>query len=170
MEFGHNFRRNHTERRSTTQGLATAVGAGTANITATSGSISGTTTLTVTAATLVSIAVTPANPSLVAGTTQQLTATGTFTDGTRKISPLQSRWSSDTNPVATVKKGLVTGVTAGVANVSAASGSVSGSTLVTVTAAQLVRSRSIRSLRTCLRACRSSSTATGTYTDGTTQD
>ena len=36
--------------------------------------------LTVTAATLVSIAVTPANPSIAKGTTQQFTATGTYTD------------------------------------------------------------------------------------------
>ena len=42
--------------------------------------------LTVTAAALVSIAVTPATPSIAKGTTQQFTATGTFSD------------SSDTEP------------------------------------------------------------------------
>ncbi len=155
---------------STTQGLATAVGAGTANITATSGSISGTTTLTVTAATLVSIAVTPANPSLVAGTTQQLTATGTFTDGSTQDLTASVTWSSDTNPVATVKKGLVTGVTAGVANVSAASGSASGSTLVTVTAAQLVSITINPQSANVPSGVPQQFTATGTYTDGTTQD
>ncbi len=155
---------------STTQGLATAVGAGTANISATSGSISGTTTLTVTAATLGSIAVTPANPSLVAGTTQQLTATGTFTDGSTQDLTASATWSSDTNPVATVKIGLVTGVTAGTANVSAASGSVSGSTLITVTAAQLVSIAINPQAANVPSGVPQQFTATGTYTDGTTQD
>ena len=40
----------------------------------------GSTVLTVTAATLQSIAVTPANPSIAKGLTQQFTATGTYSD------------------------------------------------------------------------------------------
>ncbi len=63
-------------------GLATGAGVGTSTITATSGAISGSTSLTVTAATLQSIAVTPANPSIAKGATQQFTATGTYSDGT----------------------------------------------------------------------------------------
>jgi hypothetical protein len=47
--------------------------------------VQGTTTLTVTAP-LVSIAVTPANPSIPVGLTQQFTATGT-----RGISPARQR-------------------------------------------------------------------------------
>ncbi len=54
---------------------------GTSNIRA---SLSGVTSpvdvLTVTAATLQSIAVTPANPSIAKGVTQQFTATGTYSD------------------------------------------------------------------------------------------
>ena len=47
----------------TTGGLATGAGTGSTTIQATSGSISGSTGLTVTAPVLVSIAVTPANPT-----------------------------------------------------------------------------------------------------------
>ena len=47
-----------------------------------SGCLSSATTLTVTPAVLASIAVTPANPSIAVGTTQQFTATGTLTDST----------------------------------------------------------------------------------------
>ena len=57
-----------------TGGLATTVGTGQSTISATLGTVTGTDTLTVTAATLVSIAVTPATPSIAKGLTQQFTA------------------------------------------------------------------------------------------------
>src|SRR5204862_4862789 len=55
-------------------GLATSVAAGTTPVTATLGLVSGNTTLTVTAATLSTIAVTPTDPSLAKGLTPQFTA------------------------------------------------------------------------------------------------
>src|SRR5581483_11982471 len=64
----------------TAAGLATGVGTGTSTISATLGGISGSTVLTVTAAALQSIAVTPANPTIAKGLTQQFTATGTYSD------------------------------------------------------------------------------------------
>jgi hypothetical protein len=152
------------------QGLAAGVSAGNSNITATSGSISGGTTITVTAAALVSIALTPSNPTIVAGATQQLTATGTFTDGTTQDLTASAVWTSDTNPVATVKKGLITSLTAGTANISAASGSISGSTLVTVTAAQLISIAVNPQAVSVPAGVPQQFTATGTYTDGSTQD
>src|SRR5262249_29503244 len=63
------------------QGLASTASQGTSTFTATFGSISGTTTLTVTPPVVVSIAVTPNDPSVAKGLTQQLTSTGTFSDG-----------------------------------------------------------------------------------------
>src|SRR5204862_4098789 len=62
-------------------GLATSVAQGSTTIAATFGSISGSSTLFVNAPALVSIAVTPANASVVIGSTQQFTATGTYTNG-----------------------------------------------------------------------------------------
>src|SRR5271170_4407413 len=61
---------------------ALGVGAGTAVLTATEGTLSGTSTLTVSAATLTAITVTPASPSIEVSNTLQLTATGTYSDGT----------------------------------------------------------------------------------------
>ena len=63
-----------------TRGLASAQGTGTTTITATAvgGLVSGSTSLTVTAATLVSIAVTPVDPFVAAGSTQAFVATGTY--------------------------------------------------------------------------------------------
>ncbi len=76
-------------------GLAKGVGQGSVTISATSGSITGNNTLTVTAAALTSIAVTPVNPSVALGTTQQFTATGTFTDGsTQNLTSTGVTWSA----------------------------------------------------------------------------
>src|SRR5690606_6449709 len=66
---------------------------GTVTITAISGAISGDTTLTVTAAELVSIAVTPANPNVALGNTQQFTATGTYTDASSTDLTASVTWS-----------------------------------------------------------------------------
>ena len=97
----------------TSGGLATALAAGSTTIQATSGSISGSTVLTVTAPVLVSIAVTPANPSIAAGQQQQFTATGTYSDGSHQNLTSTATWTSSAPSVATISSGgLATGVAA----------------------------------------------------------
>src|SRR6202040_3188932 len=123
----------------TSAGLATGVGVGTSNITA---SLNGITSpadlLTVTGATLQSIAVTPANPSITKGATQQFTATGTFSDGTTQNLTSSVTWSSGTTSIATINTtGLATGAGIGTSTITATSGVISGSTVLTVTAATL---------------------------------
>jgi hypothetical protein len=112
-------------------GLATGVGVGTSVITATSGSRSGNTTLTVTAAILQSIAVTPANPSIAIGLTMQFTATGTYTDGTSQDITASVTWTSGTTGVATIinASGLATAVSVGTSVITATSGGISGTAL-----------------------------------------
>ena len=51
---------------------------------------------------LTSIAVTPANPSVAKGLTQQFTATGTYTDGSTADLTSQVTWASATPSVATI--------------------------------------------------------------------
>ncbi len=119
-------------------GLATAIAAGSTNIQATSGSISGSTTLTVTAARLVLVAVTPANPTIAAGQQQQFTATGTYSDGSQQNLTSTAAWTSSAPSVATVSAGLATAIAAGSTNIQATSGSISGSTTLTVTAQPVV--------------------------------
>ena len=120
-----------------TQGLASAVAAGTASITATSGSIAGSATLTVNPATLVSIAITPQSPSISTGATQQFTATGTFSDNSKQNITTTVTWISGTVAVATISnasgtQGLATAVSAGTSTISASEGSISTSTELTV--------------------------------------
>jgi len=115
-------------------GLATGVAAGTSTIIATLGSISGSTILTVTPAILTSISVTPASPSVPAGTTQQFAASGVYSDGTSYDITTQVTWTSLPTSAATINSsGLATGVAAGTATITAASGSISGNTTLTVT-------------------------------------
>jgi hypothetical protein len=118
----------------TAAGLATAVGAGTSTISATLSGISGSTVMTVTAATLQSIAVTPANTSLPAGETEQFTATGTLSDGTTENLTSQVTWASSDTSWATINSaGLATAVGQGTSSVTATLNGISGSTVLTVT-------------------------------------
>ena len=96
-------------------GLATSVAQGTAPITATSGTISGSATLTVTAAVLTSIGVTPSTASVAAGYTEQFTATETYSHGTRQNLTTTANWTSAATSIATVKLhiGLATSVAQG---------------------------------------------------------
>jgi uncharacterized protein YjdB len=75
---------------------------------------------TVTQATLRSIAVTPASPTIAKGATQQFTATGTYSDGSTHNLTTSVVWTSATPTVATiVAGGLATGVGQGTSNITA---------------------------------------------------
>ena len=72
--------------------------------------------------------------SVRVGETAQLTATGTFTDGTTRDVTASVTWTSDAPTVASVDaSGKVTGKSAGTAHITATQGSVSGQATVTVT-------------------------------------
>jgi len=97
-----------------------------------------------TSATLVSLTVTPANPSLAAGTKQQFTATGTYKDGSKKNLTSSVTWTSTPPIVATISSaGLATAVAAGSTTIQATSGSITGSTGLTVTAGPALSQRSV---------------------------
>ncbi len=81
-----------------------------------------------------SIAVTATSMTVAVGATDQFTATCTYTDSTTAPCTNSVSWSSDTLTVATVNPaGLVTGVSAGSAKITASVGGVTGSANVTVT-------------------------------------
>ncbi|WP_395007487.1 Ig-like domain-containing protein [Undibacterium sp.] len=121
-------------------GLATGVSEGLATINANFNGRTGTAQLTVTPAlAIVSIAVSPLNPSATVGATQQFTATATYNDlSTANVSNTVV-WSSANPLVATVSnsapKGLASALSTGVTAISATQGLISGSTNFNVTAA-----------------------------------
>jgi hypothetical protein len=83
-------------------GLANGKKTGTVTISASSSGVTGTTTLTIGSGTLVSIAITPVNPSVTLGSMQQFTATGSFDDGTSQDITNTTHWSSSSASVATI--------------------------------------------------------------------
>jgi hypothetical protein len=115
------------------------VALGSATITATLGSVSGQTSLTVDSASLSTIVVTPANQSIVSGTPLQFTATGNFSDGSEYNLTSLVTWNSS-NACATISNatgsnGLATSVSEGSTTIAATQGNVSGNSTLTVTAA-----------------------------------
>src|SRR5207245_4576237 len=94
---------------------------------------SGTAAITVTSVPVASVTVSPAPASVQAGQTLQLTATPKDVNG----NPLTGRtitWSSSNTSVATVNSsGLVSGVVAGSATITATSEGQSGTAAITVT-------------------------------------
>jgi uncharacterized protein YjdB len=113
------------------------VAIGTVGVTATLGSVSGSTTHTVTPAVLVFLSLSPASLALASTGTAQVTATGLFSDGSAQDLTSSVTWTSSASAVAQVSnaagsQGLVTGITAGNASISAQLGAVSASLNVVV--------------------------------------
>jgi hypothetical protein len=155
----------------TTAGLATGAGVGTSTISATLNGIGGSTVLTVTPAALQSIAVTPTNPSIAKGLTQQFTATGTYSDTSTQNLTGQVTWASATTSVATITAaGLATGVGRGTSTISATLSGISGSTVLTVTPAALASIAVTPADSAIVKLGTQQFTATGTYTDNSIQD
>ena len=91
------------------------------------------------APTLTSIAVSPATSTIEeAGSTQQFTATGTYSDGSTQDLSSQVSWTSSNTAVATVNEsGLASATSAGSTTISATMSSVTGNATLTVQAAPL---------------------------------
>jgi hypothetical protein len=124
------------------QGFATSVAAGSSTISAALAGVSGSSLLTVTPAVLVSIAVTPADPSVPAGKPLAFTATGTYSDASTQDLTEQATWISSDLFVAAVSNaagtcGVATTLTAGIASISATLAGVSGGSQLTVTGAAI---------------------------------
>jgi 6-phosphogluconolactonase (cycloisomerase 2 family) len=152
-------------------GLATSKGVGQTAITASMSGVTGNGTLTVTAATLTSIAVATTTPSVTAGLTAQFTATGTYSDGTKPDISSKVIWASATTAVATINaSGLATALTPGTSAITAMLSGVTGSATLTVTAATLVSIAITPAHPTIAPGKTVQFTATGTYSNATTTD
>ncbi|PYP44711.1 MAG: hypothetical protein DMD50_13465, partial [Gemmatimonadetes bacterium] len=113
-------------------GLVTSGAVGTATITATSEGKAGSAAVTVTPVPVASVAVAPATASLTVGQTAQLTATPKDSAGTA-LTGRTVTWASSNTSMATVSSsGLVKGVAAGPATITATSEGKAGTAAVTV--------------------------------------
>jgi len=155
------------------QGLATSTGQGTILVSAALGTVSGSSTLTVTPPALVSIALTPTNPSVSAGKAVRFIASGSYTDGSNQNVTASVNWSSSNPSVATISNdsGLATGVAQGTVTIAATAGLISAFTQLVVNpppklvALLLSPNPGFVFLGKMLQF-----TALGEYDDGTTQD
>jgi hypothetical protein len=161
----------------TVSGLATGLNIGTTNISATFGTVGGSAPLTVNAANLSSITITPANGSFAQGTTLQLAATGTFNDGGTRNLTFRVVWSSSDTTVATIGagNGIAAGLPrgssgAGTTIITATLGSVSASVNLTVTNAT-ISSISVTPVQVTIPVgSQKGFQATGLFSDSSSQD
>lgn len=101
------------------RGLATALAIGTADINATIGGSSGSTQVSVTAASLSRIEISAAQTSVPAGNKLQLKATGIYLDNSVFDLSSQVNWSTSNENIATIdSNGLLTTHTAGTVEIS----------------------------------------------------
>ncbi len=154
-------------------GLATAQGVGNTTISAKLGSVTGTAELMVVSPQQISLAITPATAQIAAGTLTQLTATGTYVDGTTQDFTKVVDWSSSTPSAATVgyQTGLVSGITAGKSpvTITATLGPDSSSTQLTVTDATITSITITPASPSVAVGATQQLTAMGKFSDGSTQ-
>jgi Bacterial Ig-like domain (group 2) len=103
-------------------------------ITGSSISVSGSPILLISSATATSVSVSPSDPTIAAGGTQQFAATAYYSNG--ESGPVQASWKSSDPGVATISSsGLCTGAAAGITTLSATYMGLTASTSVIITAA-----------------------------------
>jgi uncharacterized protein YjdB len=152
-------------------GLVTAVGPGTAHIGATLGGVSGSALLTVSSATLSSIAVNPASAAMAPASTLLFTATGTYSDGTTQNISNTVAWSSSASNVASITNyGQVTGQSAGSATITAQQGAVSATAAVVVASSALTILQISPISATVAEQTGQQFQAIGTFADDSTQN
>jgi Bacterial Ig-like domain (group 2) len=153
------------------QGGVEGKSVGTADVTAAYESLTGSASVTVGAAALTQITVTAPKPSLPLDETEQLTATGTYTDGTTQNVTSSVTWQTGTANVASVSaQGSLKGLNTGVAQISAADQGVTGTAAVTVGNAALL-SIAVSGAQSSLPLGEGEAlTAIATFSSGTTQN
>ena len=135
--------------------------------------ITGQTSMTITSASLASLAITPANPTIAAGTTQQFQLIGTYSNGTTTVNLTNSAWwqSSNWRTAFTRGSGLAYGFSSGSVTITGNyRGLTAATTTLTVSNATIVSIAITPSAPTILLGAMEPFTATATFSDGSTQD
>jgi len=159
------------------RGFVTTVAPGAATVTATLLGFSATCDVTVTSATIVSVAISPTSASIPAGYQLRFTATGTYSDGTTQDVTALAAWTSSSTGVAVVSSstidgspGLATAIASGSTTITASYGGASASAALTVTAPTLQSIAVTPNPFTVPRGGKQQLTAAGTFSDGSTVD
>ena len=154
-------------------GIATGAAPGNTTISANIGLVSGSAALVVSLPVLQSIAVTPLNIAVSAGSSQQFAATGFYSDGTTVDLTSIATWVSSDSAAATIDpNGLASGITAGWTTLTANSQGIGGSSVLAVTQpGTTLQSITLTPSPSSLNAGASQQfAATGNFSDGSTRD
>ena len=124
------------------KGLSVLLQTGSCTITASYNNLTSTTDFTVASATLTSISISPSSFPLAAGYFQNLSITGTYSDGTILDLTTAASWSSENSGIAEVSnslptKGLVSGVATGNTRINATVLGLTAHSKINVTAATI---------------------------------
>jgi len=118
---------------------------------------------------LESIAITGDN-TVDVGSTTNLTATGTYDDESTEDLTATATWASSDEEVATVDAGVVTGVAAGSANITATDGDVTSPAFAVTIAEPTIVSIAVTGTATVAEGATTTLTATATLSDSSTED
>ncbi|PNU20892.1 hypothetical protein C2E25_04690 [Geothermobacter hydrogeniphilus] len=154
------------------EGLVSALLEGTTDISATFDGLTASTTMTVTAAVLQSLALAPQNAAMVSLSMRSFTATGSFSDETSQDLTAQVAWSSTDATVAEIDAaGVVTSLKSGQTTISAALNGVNAGTGLKVTGGDLTGiSITPVSPLSLVAGTRAQLTATGQFSNNTSRD
>ena len=124
-----------------------------------------------TSATLTAVQVTPANPSIALGTTQQFTATAIYSDSSKQDVTAQASWSAVDPTVASISaSGLAKALKQGSTGIGATYQGLSGSATLAVTPAVISSLAVTPGSASIAKGTTRQFTATATLSDGTTQN
>lgn len=152
-------------------GLLNSLKAGTVTITASLNGVSGTASVTVTSPTLTTITVGVPSPSLASGATEQLSATGVFSDNSTQDLANQVTWQSSDATIASISSGgLLTALKKGTVSVTATLNSISGTGTVTVDSAALSSISIMPAMFSIASGQSKQLSVQAVYGDGTTED
>ena len=152
-------------------GLAAAFSLGSASISATSDSITGSTSVGVQSPTLMSISILPENPTIAATTTLQFHALGNYSDGSVQNVTRQVTWASSNTAVAQIlNTGDSKGQAAGSSTITATLGSIGASTTLNVTNATIVSITVMPPSQTIAVGTTLDFTAAGRFSDNSVQN
>ncbi len=155
------------------QGIADAIAIGSVTITASLEAVSTSTTLTINNAQLASIEITPSQTQVANGVSVQVSALGTYSDGTQIDITQLVQWDSNKVTVAkasSITKGLFETFNSGQALISANLNSVSALSSITVNAATLQTININSSILILPKGSEVILTAIGVYSDNSNND
>jgi hypothetical protein len=152
-------------------GLATGKALGAATVTAVLNSVSAMNTVAVVAPTLNSISITPSGGSVPLGENQQLSASGTYNDGSTQDLTSSVQWISSSPTILSVSSaGLATADSLGAVTVTATSGTISATSLLQVNPAAIASFSVAPSNTVIALGAHRQLSAIATLSDGTTQE